>query len=478
MNPATTLFCFALDEIENKAKKQPKWFTTIKSVVAKDDGKFESQEIRDVFVSVCGIVWLGFNTSLYHHPDAIAELFLKCNQTLSNSVSSSDGTPALEKALYSKRWQLARKLIKAGADVQKCSSVALNSAILGKQGDLVTKLLDGGAKIGDKALKYALKEHCDAMVHQLLDANAPISDLVWRVSKTPTMHALFEKVKADRNVNATITALEQIEKKYNNREHEAFFEDAKKAVAKNDGKFDSADVRQVFIAACGGGLDDVVDLFLERNKNLSTCSLENMPYYHPTPLTAAVENGHVSTVSKLIAAGADVNAVNRFGQTALVVAIKSHVCFTELVEILIAANTDVDKKDNYGLSALYYATCKHSDVCVKLLLNANAKVTKDVQMISKAPLVDAVFREKKPNTCFPDTPVAPETPAVTVAPDTLVASATLSKKDKIDPMPEKHNLVVEPHECDNTVFVFRKTLVAIGPTAEIALDRAKHDLAL
>ena len=86
-----------------------------------------------------------------------------------------------------------------------------------------------------------------------------------------------------------------------------------------------------------------------------------------TPLMDACEDGRLQDAIALIAAGADVDAHNWFGHTALT---KASACgHLAIVEVLLAAGADVNKTDNYKTTPLEFATyAKHTDIVRRLLV--------------------------------------------------------------------------------------------------------------
>ena len=72
-----------------------------------------------------------------------------------------------------------------------------------------------------------------------------------------------------------------------------------------------------------------------------------------TPLMMASFSGHVLSVSCLLNAGADPNAANDGGETALMFAASAR--WPDVVRVLVAAGADVDRGDSLGLTALHKA---------------------------------------------------------------------------------------------------------------------------
>ena len=72
-----------------------------------------------------------------------------------------------------------------------------------------------------------------------------------------------------------------------------------------------------------------------------------------TLLMLAAVRGDVGVVSCLLDAGADPNAVNTNGETAMILAAAAHR--PELVQVLASAGAEVDHKDDLGMTALHRA---------------------------------------------------------------------------------------------------------------------------
>ena len=78
-----------------------------------------------------------------------------------------------------------------------------------------------------------------------------------------------------------------------------------------------------------------------------------------TPLTLAVENNQIEAVKYLVKIGADINATDSSGMTALMIAAKYN--YTKMVEFLINENTNIN-------NALYIAGANQHQEMVDLLL--------------------------------------------------------------------------------------------------------------
>ena len=88
-------------------------------------------------------------------------------------------------------------------------------------------------------------------------------------------------------------------------------------------------------------------------------------------LLEAAENGNVDEVRDLLAAGANVNTINEYSVTPLMLAARGGV---REVEILIDAGARLDEKDNNGSTALFHAAAWGNAAAVNLLLEAEADV--------------------------------------------------------------------------------------------------------
>ncbi|MBQ6112959.1 MAG: ankyrin repeat domain-containing protein [Synergistaceae bacterium] len=91
-----------------------------------------------------------------------------------------------------------------------------------------------------------------------------------------------------------------------------------------------------------------------------------------TALMEAAYEGHAEVVKILLDAGADANAKDKYGNPALIKAVrKGHA---EVVKILLDAGAEVNAKNEYGSTALIWAADNGHAEIVNILLNAGADV--------------------------------------------------------------------------------------------------------
>jgi uncharacterized protein len=88
---------------------------------------------------------------------------------------------------------------------------------------------------------------------------------------------------------------------------------------------------------------------------------------------SAVKAGDVEALEALIDAGADIDAKDEHGQTALMNAARDG--HTPMVRVLVARGADLNHTAKYNLSALMLAVINGRDAIVGVLVDAGANLT-------------------------------------------------------------------------------------------------------
>ncbi len=115
----------------------------------------------------------------------------------------------------------------------------------------------------------------------------------------------------------------------------------------------------------------------------------------PAPIYLAARDGRIDKVRSLIASGADINAVNAYGRSALMSAV--YLRNRKIVRELLVEGADVNTVDAQGKTALILATAKEDMDIVQMLIDAGADVTIEDKTKNTA-LTIAEKRKNKPLT--------------------------------------------------------------------------------
>lgn len=100
-----------------------------------------------------------------------------------------------------------------------------------------------------------------------------------------------------------------------------------------------------------------------------------IPRYNYTPLMLAATRGSTSVVRCLVEAGADLEAENDEGRTAILCVSEDHDAALEVARTLIEAGTDLHHRDENGNTAVLVAANRVNLGLMELLLSAGADVT-------------------------------------------------------------------------------------------------------
>ncbi len=127
---------------------------------------------------------------------------------------------------------------------------------------------------------------------------------------------------------------------------------------------------QLLNAAEAGDVEEI-QILLEAGANIDAVNICGL-----TALIWAAENGHTDVVVQLIAAGANLESADEFGYTALIAAAEEGL--TAVVEKLIKAGANIEAVDQDGRTALMLAAHANHQEAGFLLLNTLSSERVDV----------------------------------------------------------------------------------------------------
>lgn len=288
-----------------------------------------------------------------------------------------DGTTSLMHAATQGYTYIVRKLIQAGANLNFTSmqhNTALLLAVKNKHAKSVGILVNAGADLnmqdeeGNTALIVAAKNNDQESLKMLI----PVAQITTRNNKNFTA---LDYVVANRNVEAARALL--------NRGAVLFINDYDgdhnnpliTAVAQND-------LPMVTELIVSGARFDVTDkqgntpLMIAVQKNYTEIikkliRYDALPNNQDASLTIAAAKNDLNLVEMLIKAGANLNAQNRFGNTALMIALERG--FDSIIQALLKARADVNIQNSAGTTALMIAAKKGNAAFVDQLIAAGAR---------------------------------------------------------------------------------------------------------
>lgn len=143
-----------------------------------------------------------------------------------------------------------------------------------------------------------------------------------------------------------------------------------------------------------------IDILLKLGADLEIETEYDYYTYHFSmrPLMLAVNlSNSQNIISFLIKKGANINAQNDEGKTALMYSCcteTEHKSFTDYTKILINSGADINIKDNEERTALMYAAYSHSSTSVDLLIKNKADINA-MDIYGSTPLMYACFNSNK-----------------------------------------------------------------------------------
>ena len=123
-----------------------------------------------------------------------------------------------------------------------------------------------------------------------------------------------------------------------------------------------------------GGNSEIITLLAQQGGKSALTAQDS---WGQTPLHVAVNKGDMTSLKVLLAAGGDVNSVDKYRRTLLYWASKNG--FLEFVQLLLAKGAEVDKGIEDGSTPLHVASEHGHTSCVELLLAKGAEVDKETK---------------------------------------------------------------------------------------------------
>lgn len=142
-----------------------------------------------------------------------------------------------------------------------------------------------------------------------------------------------------------------------------------------------------FIKAIRGDNPSLIQEMLEKGMDVNI-----IDYFGRTALILAMKKGHKEIVNRLVESTPNINIIDNFGNTALIRA--SRRGYTEIVKLLIEAKADINIKDKNGRTALMIASIWGHEKVVKQLLDAKSNIN-EVDKYGYTALILAIYNQNK-----------------------------------------------------------------------------------
>lgn len=336
----------------------------------------------------------------------ITEL-LKTNVDVNNTSASSRGYTPLRYAVFQKNIEIARMLIKSGANVNKISSdghtplkIACSAYESPPVDDMVKLLLENGADPGiynngtDGPLHYAAMYKQPGAVKQLVQYGANVNakgsygrtPLIYGVSSARLPDMVKFLIDSGADVNATNDSgenslFELITREESNAEiAKLLLDNGIKKDLKNSSKMTALH----WAAFCGK--TDIIEVLLDYGFNI-----EEKDGYGNTPIIKAMSQNKIDAVKLLFNKGARPDSQGQMGFSLLEYATRRGD--KDFVKQILA-RLDTDKKSSLG--SLNEASAKGDVETLKILVDSGFDVNEQSDWSSETPLMKAAYYGKLP----------------------------------------------------------------------------------
>lgn len=323
----------------------------------------------------------------------VNHVFTQKSISLTNDTDENDEEESsllLHDAVMFGQAHIVQMLLDAGAEVDAADSdgtTALMAAAQYGQSEIVTILINAGADIdavdntGGTPLMYAATYDEPKVIEILLAAGAQVN-VMDEEGKTPFLNAvesghpqiMRRLLKAGADIDVTDsdgkTAL-MLAAEYGHPEIIKILVEMHPDKAYLNKT--TPDGITALMLAAQYGHPEVIKLLLEMQPDKTYVNATTQ--HGTTALMLAVGGGHVEVVTLLLAAGADINAHDSIGNSALLAALglpRSTGLKSKMVQILIDNKVDVNVPYHNGMTMLMLAVIFNEIILVDMLLKAGA----------------------------------------------------------------------------------------------------------